>query len=624
MTYAGNYVGVDGQSYPEIAALEVQNAHVQHRSPYYGYLRSGRQNAKIYLLPKFEDVRAWFDQHVQLPDHDYLAAFSAEDLRVPIANMEHFASTTVGCVPPIGCDPQIGADGQSWPEIASRAVQNVHAQHRSPYYGYIRSGNSTPIYLLPELEVARVWFSQHVQMPDHDYIAVFSAADLRAPIAGMEHFKRTTVGCAPPIGCIPPIGDPYVGSWWPFALGLPLGGLGGYFLRRWQEQNPGRALPGVPAGMLSAPNIPPEAMTPTPNVGGPWLDMVGPDYGGGYSDGYGNPSVGSGPWLDLVGQSYGYGNPSVGCPWQDGYDAGQIYGYPSGYPAVGGWVDLVGQTDDAARRQAAATMRALIQTATREIVEMATRYPEANYWVWWLAAPTSSTYGSVTVAPGSQPEPFTSRDAAMERVRQLGQESGVIARAVFDKTSPHWPNPVTWSRSNEPEHDPMIAQYVASSQPETRAAGTYAGADTVIGAAIDDVRSRAQSIAAKHAGSVIGVIHTVADNLWHPFAFYSTRTTYAADDADDWLNEATKDQSAYTYAAYFDKAGTSWPAPYIEKIGGFRTPNRPATMSGEAWVGQQQERRWWDPRRGGVPSPGPYQSPTGPGQLPMSPFPAPW
>ena len=34
----------------------------------------------------------------------------------------------------------VGADGQSYPEIAAQAVRSVAAQHRSPYYGYLRTG----------------------------------------------------------------------------------------------------------------------------------------------------------------------------------------------------------------------------------------------------------------------------------------------------------------------------------------------------------------------------------------------------------------------------------------------------------------------------------------------------
>src|SRR5262249_10531374 len=119
-----------------------------------------------------------------------------------------------------------------------------------------------------------------------------------------------------------------------------------------------------------------------------------------------------------------------------------------------------------------------------------------------------------------------------------------------------------------------------------RTAGDY-GSSTTIGTALDDVRSRAQSIANKRAGSVVGVIHTTKDNLWHALAFRNE------DDADDWLGTATHEPSSYTYAAYYDKDDFSWPHPVNEKIGGLRTQARlgpsirreVATTSGDSVVG---------------------------------------
>jgi hypothetical protein len=78
---------------------------------------------------------------------------------------------------------------------------------------------------------------------------------------------------------------------------------------------------------------------------------------------------------------------------------------------------------------------------------------------------------------------------------------------------------------------------------------------------MDDVRARAKSLAAKRAGSVIGVIHTAKDNLWHALAFHDV------DDADDWFGTATHDPGAFTYAAYFDKEDVLWPRPLNEKVG---------------------------------------------------------
>ena len=428
----------------------------------------------------------------------------------------------------------VGADGQSYPEVAAAAVRSVHAQHRSPFYGYVRSGINQKIYLFPQLDDASAWFGQHVQLqPDHDYAAVFSAANLRGPIAGMEHFMRTTVGCVPNVGC-----DPQVGSWWPFLLGLPLGGLGGYALRRWQEPDSAKEL--VPSLQDAVrPLLPPSPAPKVPDetVGGPWLDLVSPNYG--YSDGYGESPLVGGPWFDIVGA----------------------------------------QADDDRRRSWPQT-KMLIESAISDVTSHAANYPAAAY-VWTLDAPASSPYAgrspsSVVILEGTTNiVPFSSQGEALKYLREVAQ-TRPVALAMFERSSEHWPNPVAWRKSDQPDHESVIAQHVASKTP-TQASGDYIGADTVIGAAIDDVRRRAQTLANKRAGNVIGVIHTSKDGLWHTLAFRS------ADDADDWLNTATQDQNAYTYAAYFDKDGDSWPSPYIEKIGGVREPRRTAA-AGQWWA----------------------------------------
>ena len=456
----------------------------------------------------------------------------------------------------------VGADGQSYPEVAAQAVRSIHAQHRSPYYGYIRSGINQKIYLFPLLEDARAWFGQHVQLqPVHDYAAVFSATDLRSPVAGMEHFMRANES-----------GDPSVGNWWPLLIGLPIGALGGYFfndIRRWL---------GVRKGVVE--QAVEQMKMKTETVGGPWLDMIGPDYGyGGYSDGY---SVG-GPWVDLVGQgdgdSDGDGDDgdyddgdsdySVGGPWLD------MVG-----PSVGGpWLDMVGpqvgaQADDSRRREWPQT-RALIQSAISDVTSHAASYP-ADAYVWTLDAPARAPYagrtpGSVVTLEGTTNiVPFSSQRAALDYLREVAR-TRPVALAMFERSSPHWPNPVAWRKSAEPDHAAVIAQHVAS-RSTTQMSGTYAGADTVVGAAVDDVRRRAQALADRRAGNVIGVIHTSKDGLWHTLSF---RTS---DDADDWLGTATHDPASYTYAAYYDKEDFQWPHPVNEKIGGARTPYRPGSL----------------------------------------------
>jgi hypothetical protein len=675
----------------------------------------------------------------------------------------------------------VGADGQSYPEIAARAVASIHAQTPSPIYGYLRTGIQQKIYLFPEIEQARGWFTVllHAQQP-YDYAAVFAATDLTRPVADLESFGHTHVS-----------GDAYVGNWWPFFLGLPLGGLAGYFLRRWQEPVGARGQvvpfrdvvrPFLPGPLAPAPVPGPAPKAPGPKtagdlyvgapwldiagqdygpaVGGPWLDIAGQDYGpavggpwldiepmvggpwldvvgrdieeiqraaakfkgtmlnalrrqaehaaasagrasvvGVRVDGhgqqivtpfaaieegaawfaastrqgapgsalrvrplgtdryvafleplptgpiflgeamsevvetdlrtrtagdviggpwldiegppmvggpwldiagqdYGDPYVG-GPWLDIAGQDYGY-DPAVGGPWLD--LVGQDYGYD---PAVGGpwldivgrggqdiqavggpWLDIVGaQADDAARRGAWSLTRALIQSAIDEVKSHAASYPAEAY-VWTLDAPTRSSYPGrapdsiVTLEGTTNIVPFSSQHEALKYLREVAQ-TRPVALSMFERSSPHWPNPTAWRKSDEPEHVAIVLNYLgvkpkgrplAGPPPsETRASGDYyVGAwDTAIGSALDDVRSRAKTLADKRAGNVIGVIHMSKDGLWHTLAFRSS------DDADDWLGTATHDPSAYTYAAYFDKEDYSWPHPVNEKIGGTRTPTLP-------------------------------------------------
>ncbi len=448
----------------------------------------------------------------------------------------------------------VGADPQSYPEVAARAVQGVYHQSPSPMYGYLRAGAQQKIYLFPALEDARGWIMVliHGQQP-HDYAAVFAATDLTRPVPGLESFGHTTVS-----------GDAYVGQMWPFFLGLPLGGVAGYFLRKWQEGHPGQAVPGLPPGALPAPKIPAGPPAPPPKtsgdydyaVGGPWLDI--------------EPVVG-GPWLDIVGQDYG----------QD---------YGAGYTVGGPWLDIVGaQVDDTARTRAWPQTKALIQSAIKEVRDASAQMPASAY-VWSLDPPSPHLEGGYYVTDPSRTvvlegttfiESFPSVTEALERMRQR-IHTPHVALALFDRTSPHWPNPTSWTKSNDPAHEHVIAQQAAKYAP-ARAAGDYVGAvpwTTTVGAAIDDVRSRAQSLANKRAGRVIGVIHTTKDNLWHALAFNNE------DDADDWLNTATQDQAAYTYAAYFDKDDATWPHPVIEKIGGLReSPIRRGRGTARDWVG---------------------------------------
>lgn len=438
----------------------------------------------------------------------------------------------------------VGADGHSYPEVASRAVRSVHRANPSPAYGYLRyrrSDDPRPhqkIYLFT-LDQARDWFGALGQEQPHEYAAVFLATDLTRPVPRLESFGHTAVS-----------GDAQVGQVLPFFLGLPLGALGGYFLRRWQESHPGQVLPGVPAGTPPSPEIPATSASTPPTTAG--------DYG--YAVG--------GPWLDI--------EPTVGGPWLDvvGCDSGADY-------VVGGpWLDIVsGQDGDRARRRAWPQTKALIQSAIREVTDIASSMP-ANAYVWSLDPPGTSPSPHVILEGTTYIEAFPSAAEALEYMRQRIQTPHV-ALALFDRTSSHWPNPISWTKSNNPEHGPVIAQQAAKYAPP-RAAGDVVGAypwHTTIGSALDDVRTRAQALASKRAGSVIGVIHTARDNLWHALAFHEVN------DADDWFGAATQEPRAFTYAAYFDKDDVLWPRPLNEKIGRPQARRRETSRRGDAAVG---------------------------------------
>ena len=82
----------------------------------------------------------------------------------------------------------------------------------------------------------------------------------------------------------------------------------------------------------------------------------------------------------------------------------------------------------------------------------------------------------------------------------------------------------------------------------------------IVGAAVDDVRARAQTVATSNNADVVGVLRTSRGN-------WRTRAFRDADAADDWLGAATREPSSYTYAAIFDKTDVLWPHPLNEKIG---------------------------------------------------------
>jgi hypothetical protein len=394
----------------------------------------------------------------------------------------------------------------------------------------------------------------------YDYAAVFTAADLFQPVPGLESFGHTAVS-----------GDPHIGSLWPFLLGLPLGGLGGYFYRGWRDEHPGKWFPSIAGDYnVGGPWLDIEPYAAGPYVGGPWLDIE--PYAAG-------PYVG-GPWLDI--EPYDT-NPYVGCSWDGGgpgVDLAQYAGAPpvggpwtdiAGNPHVGGsWVDLVG-----AARQTWQQTRALIELAKREVIQ-AQRTVPAVAWVWSLSPPGRALVPGVELEATTLLVPFSSMEQAQAYMFEQTRVPN-IGIALFDTTArQHWPNPVRWTQSDDPTYEPLIVQRLSSS---VQAAGNYVGADPRVpsmGAALSDVRTRAQSLANKRAGNVVGVIHTTKDNLWHAVAFHDP------DDADDWLDTVTQDQGSYTYGAYYDRNDATWPYPVIEKIGGFRPPKTSGPLVGAA------------------------------------------
>lgn len=374
------------------------------------------------------------------------------------------------------------------------------------------------------------------------------------------------------------IGNASVGSVWPFLLGLPLGGLGGYFYRGWRDAHPGQWIPGFPMDHAAA-----AASGGPPHVGGPWLDIdqAGqvPYVGGPWLDietAGTQPYVG-GPWLDI---DMAGNPPHVGGPWLDIDMAGNVLPGASAYgtdPYVGGpWADLVGADMDVReRRRTWAQTRALIESAKREVIDAQAATPAAA-WVWSLDPPGLGRFPGAVIEGSSQVTPFSSVEQAQAYMFERFHTPHV-ALALFDTAATrHWPNPVRWTKSDDPAYAPLIAQRAAQYAP-ARMAGDFVGLEAQapsVDGALRDVRRRAQTIANKRAGDVVGVIHTTKDDLWHAYAFRNE------DDADDWL--ASQDQVTFTYAAYFDRDDATWPHPVIEKIGGLRVTKRPRASVGAA------------------------------------------
>lgn len=489
----------------------------------------------------------------QLARIDAFAYGLARLLNTPINQLVAEAQAARGTYDNVTCDvPQgtfgtgespmhaahVGAEGSNYPEIASHAIRRLQHRSPAPVYGYRSAGIHQKIYLFQTLEDAGSWLAALASTPI-DYAAVFVSTDLSHPVPGMEIYGRPTA-----------TSDTTVGSLLPFLLGLPIGAAGGYLLRRWQEVNPGRTLPGLPAHLLPAPGAPSLPATPVPvqtKASGDWYDL--------------DPIVGG--WIDLDDASgpLSAGGFTIGS-WRDLVGAQQSATAP-GHPAA-----------PSPQRRAWSKTRALIQSAIREVTQAAQTLPAAAY-VWSLDPPGAADSPSVTLEGTTGIMSFNSVDEALGYMRDRIQTPHV-ALALFNRGSAHWPNPTNWTKSDDPSYVPYIDQQIANQHVQV--------SGVAVGSALEDVRSRARALAGRHAGRAVGVIHTTRDGLWHTLAFRN------ADDADDWLGIATQDPTSFTYAAYYDKDDVQWPHPVNEKIGGSHPAPQPGSLGGR---GVATTSGWW-------------------------------
>ena len=144
---------------------------------------------------------------------------------------------------------------------------------------------------------------------------------------------------------------------------------------------------------------------------------------------------------------------------------------------------------------------------------------------------------------------------------------------MFDNASPHWPNPVNWTKSDDPALEPVFAQQIAK-RSSARMAGDVVGSApwyTIVGQALDVLRKQAKAAAegwmavkrseGKRPARVVGVL---LDGSGRP-KFLAFRS---ADSAEEWFERATGDRSRFTYAAYYDTESPFAPLQLAEDVGG--------------------------------------------------------
>ena len=616
-------VGLDMfEHYRHIAIDAVSD--VRRQAPALGYLRHGLQQ-RIYLFPALKDARAWFEQRSQIaPGYDYVAVFQAKDLRGPL--LEDFGQTVVtGCDPtqvghwflPLALGIPAGAFGgyqyRKWREghpgklipwisgddhqaaLRSRGV--VVAQHGNakpgvgPYLGvelFGAGGSGHDLYRsFPSLDAASDWLATTA----HDvvaYRAIYDATDPTWPAPISESFadsRMTRMSGGPSIVGITPRlmafrraaheavwhkreadGDNMA----PIYLYIDRGGHGHVTGHQTVDDVMAyapnlAALPGFryAAAFHAGPwnlEFEGEATAERPVLASgdvvgtePWVDIIGAEPVGAYPwasiHDLGAPRfVQRGPWLDIVGTE----------PWVD------IVGTEP-------WVDIIGADADVERRRTWPRTRALIRSAMREVIDSDRRGWEVPWdvtgYVWSL-----NSDGTTSINPSWSP------DAALAFFRETAYTRQPVAQALFDKTSSHWPNPVSWIKNPDPAFEGVIAQQVARHAPP-RTAGDGASPWTpdsfsplsgrsIVGEALDVLRRQAKIAADELPARVIGVRRD-SGNRWQLKQFHS------ADDADDWFGRVTRDPASFTYAAYFDKGDILYPDPLNEKIGGARMRSLP-------------------------------------------------
>ena len=79
-----------------------------------------------------------------------------------------------------------------WSRDAVQAVVNAHQHQRSPFYVYVRARNRQNVHPFPAFEIAYAWFNSIADdrvrqqrggaHANYDYMAIFDARDLRAPV----------------------------------------------------------------------------------------------------------------------------------------------------------------------------------------------------------------------------------------------------------------------------------------------------------------------------------------------------------------------------------------------------------------------------------------------------------